>query len=192
MTTPDTGQQHALLRFARDVYTRPGIQALCLRLQDEQNVDVVLLLMCCWHGCSRGLLTEAQFEQASAFSGTWATQLVKPLRQSRRWLKSRPADAMRIPGDDQEDLRRRIKALELEAEFMQLRALASLFPEAHSNPDPDPDPEPDPASNAARRSGVLDLAATVQANLALHARVRALKLDQQTMRSLTQASIHCA
>ncbi|MEX0740705.1 MAG: TIGR02444 family protein [Pseudohongiella sp.] len=171
MAKPDSRPRPGLLHFAQSVYALPDVQTLCLRLQDEQDVDVVLLLMCCWHGCCRGLLSQAQFEQAAAFSGTWTRQLVKPLRQSRRWLKSHPSAAIGVPGADQEDLRQRIKAIELDAEFMQLRALASMFADVEA--------------------GHGDAATAVHANLALYARLRALNLDDRIMATLTQASLHC-
>lgn len=175
MTAPDIEPQPDLLHFARDVYARPGIQSLCLRLQDEHNIDVVLLLMCCWHGCSRGVLSEAELAQAAAFSDQWRVHLVQPLRQARRWLKPHPAVDMGITGGDQEKLRERIKALELDAEFMQLRALAGLFTAAAS---PAGQLNPDPAT-------------AIRANLLLYARQCAgiAELDDDTLSALTQACL---
>lgn len=129
MPTADSGDSRELLRFARDVYAEPGMQTLCLRLQDEHQIDVVLLLTCCWYGCYYGEISDSQLARASGFADPWRTQLVSPLRQARRWLKPHPASAASIPAEQQEALRQRIKALELDAEFMQLRALAALFDE---------------------------------------------------------------
>lgn len=185
MTAPDSEPLPDLLHFARGVYARPGIRALCLRLQDEYDVDVVLLLMCCWHGCYHGVLSETAIAQASAFSGHWREQLVRPLRQARRWLKPHPADSVGIPGEDQEILRERIKALELEAEFMQLRALAGLVPAPPADIGPPP-----PASDAP---------AAIRENLALYAREHKRNagpedalhkaLDEHTLSLLTRASM---
>ncbi|HDZ09408.1 TIGR02444 family protein [Pseudohongiella sp.] len=176
MTAPDPQQQPDLLHFARDVYARPGITALCLRLQDEYDVDVVLLLMCCWHGCYHGVLSETGFAQASAFSRHWREQLVRPLRQARRWLKPHPADTAGIAGADQESLRERIKALELDTEFMQLRALAGLVTAA-------------PAGKSAATDN--DASTAIRRNLALYAREHNLStaLDESTVSLLSQASL---
>lgn len=182
-TTLDPERQADLLHFARNVYARPGIQALCLRLQDELDVDVVLLLMCCWHGRYYGPLSEAQFAQAAAFSGSWRAQLVQPVRQARRWLKPHPADAMGICGADQEALRERIKALELDAEFMQLRALAGLSGQ----------PAPDTAASARSESPSTerDATAAIRANLALYASECRLDggLNEETVSMLTRATL---
>jgi uncharacterized protein (TIGR02444 family) len=129
MSKADPDDTRELLRFARDVYAEPGLQALCLRLQDEHQIDVVLLLTCCWYGCYCGEMSDTQLARAAGFADQWRAQLVSPLRQARRWLKPHPASAAGIPAEQQEALRRRIKALELDAEFMQLRALAALFNE---------------------------------------------------------------
>lgn len=134
MTHSDAERSADLLRFARAVYAEPGIQPICLHLQDAYHVDVVVLLTCCWYGCYRGELSATRLAQATDFSGHWRAQLVAPLRQARRWLKSHPANTPAIPTAEQEALRQRIKALELDAEFMQLRALAALFAEPGAVP----------------------------------------------------------
>tara|TARA_R100001039_G_C1846100_1_gene106377 strand:- start:421 stop:972 length:552 start_codon:yes stop_codon:yes gene_type:complete len=127
MTRSDSERPLDLLRFARVVYAVPGIQTICLQLQDEHNADVVLLLACCWYGCYHGELSTTRLAQARGFSRPWRAQLVAPLRQARRWLKHHPADTAGIATAEQEALRQRIKTLELDAEFMQLRALAALL-----------------------------------------------------------------
>lgn len=190
-TTPDPARQADLLRFARDVYARPGIQALCLRLQDEHDVDVVLLLTCCWYGCYYGTLKDTQFKQATAFCHRWRAQLVQPLRQARRWLKPHPADTMGIPGADQEALRERIKALELETEFMQLRALAGCLNKPASGTDT--------SAHRAALPADVDAMAAIRANLALYAREYKLEtgqvearhegLDDQAVLLLARASL---
>lgn len=135
MTQTDSEHSSNLLHFARAVYAEAGIQPICLHLQDEYDMDVVLLLTCCWHGCFYGELSESQLARAMAFSEPWRMHLVTPLRHSRRWLKAHPAEATGIPASEQEALRQRVKALELDAEFMQLRALAALFAEPAAAPD---------------------------------------------------------
>lgn len=176
MTTADPAHSPDLLRFARDVYAQPDIQALCLRVQDDLDVDVVLLLMCCWYGCYHGTLSEAQFARAADFSGQWRAQLVQPLRHARRWLKPHPADAAGISTADQESLRQRIKALELDAEFMQLRALEALFAEPIAAP----------------INGESESTAHILANLTRYPGTdRAAGLDEDALSLLTRACLQC-
>lgn len=48
-----------LWQFAIDVYSQPGVEDLCLELQDQQNADVTLLLWCLWlDHCAVGFDTE--------------------------------------------------------------------------------------------------------------------------------------
>lgn len=181
MTRADSGHSSDLLRFARDVYAEPGIQAICLYLQDEYDIDVVLLLTCCWFGCYHGALSEGEFAQATGFSGQWRAQLVRPLRQARRWLKPHPADTAGIPAEEQEALRQRVKALELDAELMQLRALAALF-----------------AGPAAPDTSDAEATASIRINLgrycghgAAPGTTRPAALTEADLATLVRASIRC-
>lgn len=127
MTTAQNQPQLSLSTFAITVYANEQIRELCLGLQNEHQVDVVLLLSCCWYGTRFGRLGQARFRQMDTLSAEWTSGLVHALRGSRRWLKNRAMLAPAVSADEHEQLRERIKALELAAEFMQLRALEDLL-----------------------------------------------------------------
>jgi len=131
-------------KFAVDLYQAPGIAPLCLELQDTEGCDIPLLLFLCWHGCCVGEPDESLLKQAISLSRQWTGQVVNPLRAARRWLKA-DADGRTShielslcftqAGQTQtghtqsghtEELRGKIKNLELQAEFMQLDALEKL------------------------------------------------------------------
>lgn len=113
----------SLWRFAVAVYGRPGIADLCLDLQDRHGVDVPLLLWAAWTGAVRGhALTGADLAAALAATAPWRRDVVAPLRAVRRRLKAGPSPIAPTPETDA--LRERVKALELEAERLQLTALA--------------------------------------------------------------------
>jgi uncharacterized protein (TIGR02444 family) len=77
--------------FSLDLYARPGVAAACLKLQDEQGLDVNVLLLCCWLALSgRGRLSEGALAAAETRAVPWRRDIVGPLRAVRRALKIMP------------------------------------------------------------------------------------------------------
>jgi uncharacterized protein (TIGR02444 family) len=109
----------ALWDFAVSVYGRPGVAEGCVSLQDSYGADVPLILFCLW-------LPDGRFPplrgKALKVSRRWQSGVVAPLRSSRRALKDliKTGDAATVR------LHEQVKALELEAERLQLCALALL------------------------------------------------------------------
>ena len=75
-----------LWQYSLQVYRRPGVEALCLRLQDDYSADVNLLLLNAWLIASGGHLPEPAWQQLLLEVAAWQNQVVK-LRTSRRALK---------------------------------------------------------------------------------------------------------
>ncbi len=100
--------------FVCALYARPGVAQACLALQDEYGADVPLLLAAIWHGsAARGVLSAVRARRWKAHARAWRTQIVAPLRQARRALKTHEAA----------DLYAAVKRAELAAEKLQLEAL---------------------------------------------------------------------
>ncbi len=112
-----------LWSFALSTYARPGVEAACLRLQ-EQGADVCLLLCGAWLE-QRGVAVRTErIEALKQIAGPWQTQVVKPLRQMRvQWR------ALSQQDEPLASLRERVKALELEAERELLARLEALSQE---------------------------------------------------------------
>jgi len=113
----------ALWDYATTVYSRPGIAESCLWFQDHCRGDVLIILFISW--CSiRGVLVDyqllAQIEQTVS---VWHRDVVAPLRGLRRELKR---DSKGIVQETVFAFREKLKALELEAEHLELSALATL------------------------------------------------------------------
>jgi uncharacterized protein (TIGR02444 family) len=118
------GRADALWHFARTVYGRPGVATACLELQDRFDANVVLLLYAAWAGAVHGIaLTDADLAQARSTAVPWHTDVVEPLRHVRRRLKFGPA-----PSPATAELRARLQALEIDAERLELAALAAVLP----------------------------------------------------------------
>ena len=109
-----------LWSFALSTYARPGVEAACLRLQ-EQGADVCLLLCGAWLE-QRGVAYKPERVQAlQQMAHPWRVQVVEPLRQVRvQWRALAQQDAQLA------SLREQVKTLELEAERTLLARLEAL------------------------------------------------------------------
>lgn len=122
-----------------ELYSSPEVSSACLDLQDQHGIDVNLLLLCCWYGARVGELSETSLNQALAYSKQWREEVVKPLRQTRVWMKSN------IPSDQNQrlsfqDVRNEIKSVELRAEKHQqsvLEVIVMSQPDSGENISPE-------------------------------------------------------
>ncbi len=108
-----TGQtpEDSLWRFSLGVYAQPGVEAVCLDLQDRLGADVNLLLFAVWAGAVCGArLPAAGMDELSAEAAAWQRDVVAPLRGVRRHLKG-------IEGA--EAFRQNIKDAELDSERLE-------------------------------------------------------------------------
>jgi uncharacterized protein (TIGR02444 family) len=111
--------------FSLRIYGQPGVPPACLTLQDGSGVDVNVLLFALYAAsCGRGLVP-ADITRIMTSVEPWKAQAVVPLRGVRRFLKDTPT-GFEPTGVD--ELRQRIKAVELEAERLQQETLYALWP----------------------------------------------------------------
>lgn len=111
---------HPLWDFALTLYSRPGVEAACLTLQDDAGLDVCELLWLCWlsyHGLTLTEQADSQLEPVRA----WQHDMTYPLRIQRRALKPLCDEAPSLG-----KLRQTIKQAELLAEQEALRQLETL------------------------------------------------------------------
>lgn len=110
--------------FAQTIYGQPGVATALIELQDRFGRDVNLVLFCCWVAASgRGRLSRVDIDRADASVAGWRSSVVEPLRAVRRAAKHRPAV-------DADGFYERIKAVELDAERISIRSLATVAPTA--------------------------------------------------------------
>jgi uncharacterized protein (TIGR02444 family) len=103
---PDT----PLWAFSLAIYGSDGVADECLALQESLGLDVNMLLFAAFTGAVEGvLLDNRDIAAASATVAGWQSEIVRPLRQVRRTLKSMSA----------EGLRTQVKAAELAAEKIE-------------------------------------------------------------------------
>ena len=118
------GIQSTFWDFSIEFYSEPSVSRVCIELQDALGVDVNVLLFVLWCSNKRRKLSEQELTQVAVSAHDWQSNVVKPLRGVRRFLKQ--CYAVSEPAATG-DLREAIKKLELEAERMQQSALSSEF-----------------------------------------------------------------
>ncbi len=119
MTLPPHPFWDQSLRF----YTDPETQAACLDLQNRLGGDVNIVLYALYRASKGDQLDFGGLRVADQAVASWRTEVVRPLRQLRRALKSNPHP---LSAADQSRLRDGIKKLELEAEQVQQHYLEGL------------------------------------------------------------------
>ncbi|EAR61184.1 TIGR02444 family protein [Neptuniibacter caesariensis] len=75
--------------FALLFYQHPGIESLCLKLQDQYGLSINRLIMACWAGLKGKELNEAVFESSAE---QWKNQITQPLREVRYKVRQAKAD----------------------------------------------------------------------------------------------------
>jgi uncharacterized protein (TIGR02444 family) len=133
MKTPPADLDAESWAFALEVYARPGVADACLKLQNEARVDVLMLLVAAFAAVRlRLLLTPAEITELDNTCRPWREQIIRPLRAIRTGLKTGPAPA---PSNQTDELRSKVKAIELDAERLQNRLLAACLPRRAAKPD---------------------------------------------------------
>jgi 4-hydroxy-3-polyprenylbenzoate decarboxylase len=123
VTEADDGVDAASWEFALRLYACDGVAEACLRLQADDGLDVMLLMMTAFAAVRRGIvLAASEIAEIDAVCRPWREQVVRPLRALRTALKTGPAPA---PNAASERLRSSIKAAELSAERQQNQALSA-------------------------------------------------------------------
>lgn len=115
----------AFWQFSLRFYAYPRVRELCLRLQDEDGLNVNILLWCCWHGLNGRALGSEDMAQAAARTEAWSRTVTQSLRAGRRQVKA--AACGEADGQAAGQLYETLKAAELEAERVE-QALLCVVP----------------------------------------------------------------
>lgn len=121
--------REALWPYALEVYGRPGVEALLLRLQDDHAQCIPFLLWSLWMAASGRSIDAPAAAACAELARAWQEAAVAPLRRMRRGLKA-TAGQERL----QVRIRTGVQALELEAERMLLQMLEESSPRPAAAP----------------------------------------------------------
>lgn len=113
----------AFWTWSLEHYQHDGAEHLLLRLQDEFQLNVNVLLWTCWCATRFEPLTEEIVSEALDLTGPWTANVTAQLRAARRYLKS-PGDL--ATASEVLSLRDAIKNNELAAERIEQSVLEQL------------------------------------------------------------------
>jgi len=110
--------------FSLSVYGMPGVAPECLELQERAGINVMLLLFAAYSGARGVALTDSDIVECVAVTEPLHSSVVIPLRMMRRELKELRPES---DGGHLEQMRNRIKSLELDAEQLIGENLFEVF-----------------------------------------------------------------
>lgn len=116
---------HPFWDFSLAVYGRPGFAEAAIALQDELGVDVNMMLFCGWAAVQGRRLSRDDLLSADAKVAAWQHDIVHPLRTIRRRLRKKDAT---IPDELTDALKRRVQAVEIDAEHVEQLILGASLP----------------------------------------------------------------
>lgn len=116
---------HPFWDFSLSVYMTKDVPPACLVIQNNHQIDVNILLFCCWLGASgRGVMTPEELERVKGAVGPWHQDVVRALRAVRSALKDGMDPAPRPLSDA---MRKRIAKTEIDCEHVEQLMLAAAL-----------------------------------------------------------------
>jgi uncharacterized protein (TIGR02444 family) len=109
--------------FVLGYYRQPGVSEAAITLQDSSGIDVNMILFLMWLSAQKRVLAVAEAKTVSEKSLGWQHSVVVPIRRVRRLLKE---NAPLVEQEAALAFRKKVQALELEGEQLQLNAMAKL------------------------------------------------------------------
>jgi uncharacterized protein (TIGR02444 family) len=109
--------------FVLNYYGRKGVSDVLIGLQDQHGIDVNMLLFLMWMAAQRKCPGADDVKFVSTTSHAWQRTVVVPIRAVRRLLKESPP---LVAAEAAAAFRKKVQAVELEGEQLQLEAMAAL------------------------------------------------------------------
>ena len=109
--------------FVLGYYRQQGVSEGAITLQDQLGLDVNMVLFLMWLSGSKRVLAQADIKTVIDTSKDWQHQVVVPIRAVRRLLKE---NAPLVEQEAALAYRKKIQALEIEGEQLQLTAMGAL------------------------------------------------------------------
>jgi uncharacterized protein (TIGR02444 family) len=120
-----TGETNAppIWDFVLGYYRQQGVSESAIALQDSAGVDVNMILFLMWLASQKRTLAAGEARTVSEKSIGWQHNVVVPVRNVRRLLKE---SAPLVEQELALAFRKKVQALELEGEQLQLNAMAAM------------------------------------------------------------------
>jgi uncharacterized protein (TIGR02444 family) len=114
-------QTPAIWDFVLNYYRQQGVSEAAIALQDAAGIDVNMILFLMWLSGQGKTLAEADMRTLGETSHGWQRSVVVPIRNIRRLLKE---NAPFVAQDAALAYRKKVQALEIEGEQLQLNGMA--------------------------------------------------------------------
>lgn len=151
---------HPFWDYSLLIYSTPGVADACLALQDDFGLDVNMVLFCFWCGVEGpGRLDSEQINACLSRTTDWQKQVIEPLRAVRRTCKIQSGAET---DSFSQILRRRVQAVELDAEHVEQLVLAGIVENSPVIDDAEHEPADDAIHNIFAYLEALDVAADDQ------------------------------
>ena len=111
-------------QFSLGLYAQQDVAESCIELQDSCGVDVNVMLYILWLACQDRKLSDDDIVAIQSSVEHWKTNVVLPLRNIRRALKTPKSGYADI---DTARFREKVKTIELESEKLQQDLLFGLM-----------------------------------------------------------------
>jgi uncharacterized protein (TIGR02444 family) len=121
----DHADAESLWGFSVRVYARPGVEEVCIRLQEAWNADVPVLLFALWRGKRGCELSNTDVQEIVDTVTVWQREVITPIRQLRRRLRDADLLAPELIAGMQA-VRKELQQTELGAERRELEYLATI------------------------------------------------------------------
>ncbi len=130
MTSIEDIKRQSLWDWALHHYQKQGVSSLLLEGQDKFDLQINIILWCCWCADYFHELSDLELRRAIDGSSSWSKDVTQPLRNVRRALKNPHYN------DDSERakrIRQSVKDIELEAECVELELYERITGDETSN-----------------------------------------------------------
>ncbi|HWM45331.1 MAG TPA: TIGR02444 family protein [Xanthobacteraceae bacterium] len=118
-----TDMQTPIWDFVLGYYRQQGVSEAAITLQDKIGIDVNMILFLMWMAGHKRALGADEVRRVSDVSKGWQHQVVVPIRGVRRLLKE---NVPLVENEAAQAYRKKIQALEIEGEQLQLNAMGAL------------------------------------------------------------------
>lgn len=172
--------------YSIQVYQIPEVEQACLKLQNNFQADVNLLLYCCWAGENKVQLTMDNIQQLIITAQPWQN-IIQPLRDSRRLLKD---EVTALDNNIAIETRNNLMEMELNAEHMAQLAIEKILDLSSLSQDKDQPASHYASSNAALY--LLQLSSTPSLNEISESIVQLLDAIYQDPESIQSALMSMA
>jgi uncharacterized protein (TIGR02444 family) len=116
--------------FVLEYYRQQGVSEAAIGLQDSAGIDVNMILFLMWLSGQGKTLAEVDMRKLGQVSHGWQRSVVVPIRNIRRLLKE---NAPFVEQEAALAYRKKVQALEIEGEQLQLNAMADAAKTASLN-----------------------------------------------------------